>query len=124
MASKSGQPDSNKPAAQSAPARAKAAPAAARPVPAAAQAPGQQAMASNSSFADQEDDYDEEDLEGEHLGNNFLWFNAVPSWMTSMVVHMVALLILALVTFKHVGSPNRAEFVVEKNEEVEEMEDF
>ena len=123
MAIKPGQPDSNKPAAQSAPAQPKAVPLTAELAPAPAQATGQQAMVSQSNFGGEEHDYDEEE-EGDEFSNNFLWFNAVPSWMTSMVVHMVALLILAFLTFTAPGRSQRAELVIDKTEEVEEMEDF
>ena len=40
--------------------------------------------------------HSDNDTEAEH--HSFLWFAAVPSWLTSMVLHIIALLILALLT--------------------------
>lgn len=59
----------------------------------------QQAMAAQARPADEEPEEEEEDLEGEGV-SSFLLFAAVPSWLISMVVHIILLLMLALVSFQ------------------------
>ncbi len=65
-------------------------------------------------------------------GNRFLLFNAVPSWMVSMMIHAVLLMILALMTLPQppegqqivaVADPNRVEEVENlENEEIDPLD--
>ncbi len=57
-------------------------------------------------------------------GSNFLLFNAVPSWLTSMLVHIVLLLILAVMTLPKPNLDRFREIVMGPKEEIEELEDF
>jgi len=85
---------------------------------------GQAGMASSQNTGDE---YDEDDEDGEGpmpAGNTFLMFNAVPSWLTSMLVHIVALLVAAWLTIE---PPDRSEervITVKKDVEVEEIEEW
>ena len=58
----------------------------------------QQAMEAKAAEAEAEE-YDEaEEAEEEAGGHRFLFFTAMPAWLVSMVVHAVAVLIMAMIT--------------------------
>ena len=97
------------------------APNASNPAPA-----GQQAMATKSRQASQDDyDDDEEEYEEEGGSNRFLLFAAVPSWLTSMVFHIIVLLILALIPIAVRTVDNYREITIgDTDKDVEEIEEF
>ncbi|MCA9189914.1 MAG: terpene cyclase/mutase family protein, partial [Planctomycetales bacterium] len=71
-----------------------------------------------------DDETDEDELIESALSHNFLVFTAAPSWLTSIVVHAIALLILALVTYK-INLPNAANMLtVMKSGNEKEVESF
>lgn len=80
----------------------------------------QTAQAANS---DVDDEYDEE---GEMAGgpSNFLMFTAVPSWLTSMLFHIVVLLLAAFLTFAVDDDAFSTATVLKDVEEPEEIEEF
>ena len=59
----------------------------------------QQSTTTQSEVAEQAEAYDDEELQEEGFaeGHRFLFFNAVPSWLVSMVVHVVIVLTMALI---------------------------
>jgi hypothetical protein len=84
---------------------------------------GQQAMAAQAANSD--DEYDEEEEEGGGGGpSNFLMFTAVPSWLTSMLVHIVLLLMFAFLTFTVDGDSFATATVLKDVEEADEIEEF
>ncbi len=54
----------------------------------------------------------------------FILFNAMPSWMVSMVVHTIAIVVLALFTFSTEQGQELVEMIVPPEEEIEEIEEF
>ncbi|HPM82277.1 MAG TPA: hypothetical protein PLF81_16330, partial [Candidatus Anammoximicrobium sp.] len=58
----------------------------------------QQSLEAKAAEAEAEEYDDEEELEEEAVGHRFLFFTAVPAWLVSMVVHAVALLVMAMIT--------------------------
>jgi len=90
-----------------------------RPIPA-----GQQAMAAQSREAAEAHDEDEEEEEYAGGGNSFLMFTAVPSWLTSMLVHIILLLLAAFFTFVVDDGTFRSTVSLRPPEEAEEIEDF
>jgi hypothetical protein len=97
------------------------------PQPATARPSGpvsQQPVAAQAAAA--EDDYNEEEEEGEggYGGNTFLMFTAVPSWLVSMMFHIVVLLMAAFLTFAVNDDAFRNVVVVKEVEEPEEIEEF
>ena len=99
-------------------------PAAAKPAP---KRPASQPAASSSAAAAAEEDVYEDEEAGEELGgggNRFLMFNAVPSWLTSMLVHIVALLVLTLIPVPNTDESVERVITVNKEVEPEEIEEF
>ena len=87
---------------------------------------GKKAMASKSRKG-QEKPADESDVNGEPVqdgGNRFLLFTAAPSWLTSMLVHIVLLLILAILTLPTQAKVYLSELVIgeEDSEQIDEFE--
>jgi hypothetical protein len=82
----------------------------------------------NSSVATAEaeaaqEDADEQDEEYyDHTGTRFLVLNAVPSWLTSMVFHIVVLILLALMSVPTPPPPAERTLEVGRNEEVQDIE--
>jgi hypothetical protein len=66
---------------------------------------------------------DEEQDAGD-TSHRFLLFAAVPSWLVSMVVHAVLLMILALVTLPEKGPLEQIVAIANLNEETEEIQEF
>ncbi len=64
-----------------------------------------------------------EETEG---GGSFLFFTAMPSWLTSTIVHVIVLLVLALMTLPAIHRPERDNELVmsDNNELVEDLEEF
>ena len=101
-------------------------PAAAKPAPAAPQpaaskpAPGKPVPAAAAPAGPPEEEF----IEGG--GGNFLLFNAMPSVLTSMIVHAVGLVILALMVVAIDNKDNISELVMgpDNKEEVEETEEI
>ncbi len=58
----------------------------------------QQSMEAKAAEAEAEEYDEEEELEEEAGGHRFLFFTAMPAWLVSMVVHAVALLVMAMIT--------------------------
>ena len=87
--------------------------------------PEQQSMAAQAADADVLDDDEEEDEEQAPTGRrgHFILLTAMPSWMVSMVVHAVLLIVLALLSF----GPEIEKVVTTLsigNTEEEELEEF
>ncbi len=58
-------------------------------------------------------------------GGSFLLFTAIPSWLTSTIIHIIVLLILALLTLPPITRPTQNELVLgEENDIVESLEEF
>jgi hypothetical protein len=89
-----------------------------RPAPAAKPGQPSKAAAAERSVAA---DVPIEDYSG---GSRFWLFNAVPSWLVSMVVHAVVLLVLAIWTVTIETEDLRKVLTVVKNDEVEEIQEF
>ena len=108
-------PSKPQPGAKPAPAAPK--PAAGRPAP--AQPVGAPVPAAAAPAGDEGDFV-------ESGGGNFLLFNAMPSVLTSMIVHAVGLVILALMFVAIENKDNLSEFVMgpDNKEEVEEIEEI
>ena len=69
------------------------------------------------------DSADDEHLEEEYEGSTLAeYLKQSPAWLTSMVVHMILLLVLALVTFS-VMPDDAQQLVISPNEALEEVED-
>ncbi|MBP88150.1 MAG: hypothetical protein CMJ64_15770 [Planctomycetaceae bacterium] len=83
----------------------------------------QQALADSTIEAAEHDD-DEEYEEVAPAGHRFLLFAAVPSWAISMLVHIVAILVLAFVTFGDDVKKMVNVLSVANATEVEEVEEF
>jgi hypothetical protein len=84
----------------------------------------QQAMAAQAQAAAQSQAAgDEEQPEEAALGSRFLLLNAVPSWLTSMILHVIVLLVMALITFQ-VDKNTSQELVVNDTPVAEEIEEF
>jgi len=141
MADKPVRPGASKPAAKPAvkPAAKPAAkpvakPLASRPAPAkaAAAAPGalrssgeQKALAAKARPVGEAAGGEENEDEGSAHATSFLMFQAVPSWLTSMVVHIIALLVLALLTIDTYKPKFDNELTIgNTEEESEEIEMF
>ncbi len=58
------------------------------------------------------------------LGNRFLMFNAMPSWLVSMVVHTILIIVLALFTFSSDTGQDFINMLAPKEEEIDEVEEF
>ena len=87
-------------------------------------AAGQQSVAAKSrDNADGEEEGEDEEAEHEG-GNNFLLFNAVPSWVTSMIVHIIMLIILAFITLENPFKSALNELIIGEEDVTEEVEDF
>ncbi len=58
--------------------------------------------------------------------SSFLVFTALPSWLTSTLVHIIVLLILALLTLPPIKRPNRENELIlgDNNDVVESLEEF
>jgi hypothetical protein len=78
-------------------------------------------QASDAAEAEANDE-DEEEI-GAGAGSRFLFFNAVPSWAVSMVVHVIILLVLALMYFDQTDAATTV-LNISPPGEVEEVEDF
>ncbi len=93
--------------------------AASRPV-ALGESPAQQAMqtkAQQSSTGDgDKDDWDDEEDSALRV-----WLCQAPSWLTSMVFHMVLILILALIPLGHLYEPNRELTLFPAENETEDL---
>lgn len=86
----------------------------------------QQSMDAQAADAGQAEEYDdEEEYEEIGTGHRFLLFNAVPSWLVSMVVHAVMLLVLALVPV-NANDDQQATIITAgpPSEDMEEIEEF
>ena len=64
-------------------------------------------------------------IDGDEDSGSFLFFTAVPSWLTSVVIHVVILLALTMLTFPEIMREKKKELVIGKTEEaVEDLDDF
>ena len=99
-------------------------PAPAAQVPPQKPAPAQQAVMAAAPASAAGGAEDPEENNG--ATGRFILFNAVPSWMVSMVVHIVLLMILALVTFGPEAEQIIQEFTMgpDTNEDIEKIEEF
>ena len=102
---------------------AQAAPAIARPAPMAAAAPVQQAMSPQVAPTPQNQQQEDEAPAPAH-GNSFMMFTAAPSWLVSMVVHIVALLIMGLITIGIEREKVAQILTIGKEDVVDEVEEF
>lgn len=102
---------------------AAAAPAMARPAPG-QPAPGQQALAAQSQQGQNNQGGGEEEQPEPAQGNRFLMFTAVPSWLVSMVVHIVLLVIMALITVGIDKEKIVQVLTIGKENPTEEVEEF
>jgi hypothetical protein len=84
----------------------------------------QQALEDSSVETAEFDDDEEEYEELPSTGHRFLLFAAVPSWAISMIVHIVAILVLAFVTFGDDIKKVANVLNVASATEVEEVEEF
>jgi len=82
--------------------------------------------AANAQQAQQNQGGEEDEEEYNEGGNSFLLFAAVPSWLVSMLFHIIVLLIAAFLTFTVGGiePPNILQVTPPEEEEVEEIEEF
>ncbi len=61
----------------------------------------------------------------ESRGGSFFFFTAVPSWLTSMILHVVVLLIFAMLTMPSILKERERELIIGNTEqEVDDLEDF
>ncbi|MEX0866482.1 MAG: hypothetical protein WD030_03930, partial [Pirellulales bacterium] len=74
-------------------------------------------VASADAFDDEYDDYEDAPLWQD-------WIRQSPSWLTSMVLHMVLLLSLALIPVDEQRKPDAKELVVDKAELEQPLEEF
>jgi hypothetical protein len=58
----------------------------------------QQSMADRGAQAEHDEDGEEDDEFEEHSGGNRLMFLAMPSWLVSLFVHVVLLVVLGVIT--------------------------
>ncbi len=68
--------------------------------------------------------HEEEALENADPNRRFLWFQAAPAWLVSMLVHVLVLLVLGLVTFADpikIVNVLSANYVSEEGPEIEEF---
>ncbi|MDA1053313.1 MAG: terpene cyclase/mutase family protein [Planctomycetota bacterium] len=86
----------------------------------------EQALAAGSAEALEAEASDEEEAEEEYAapGRRFLLFAAVPSWAISMIVHIIAIMILAFITFSPAVDKVANILNVANASEVEEVEEF
>ncbi len=104
---------------------AKVAPAAGNAPAAGKQAkPQPAAKSANPGEAAGNDDAPEQQEAESGGSHRFLLFAAVPSWLVSMVVHAVLLMILALVTLPEKGPLEQIVAIANLSEETEEIQDF
>jgi hypothetical protein len=82
----------------------------------------QQAMKAKAAEAEEYDE--EEELEEEAGGHRFLFFTAMPAWLVSMVVHAVALLVMAMITVGGNVEQVKAIITAAPGEELQEIEEF
>ena len=62
---------------------------------------------------------------GESRGGSFFFFTAVPSWLTSMILHVVVLLVLAMLTMPSILKDRENELIIGNTErEVTDLENF
>lgn len=52
------------------------------------------------------------------FANSFLWFSALPSWLTSTIVHVIVLLLLALFTIENPFKDKKTELTIGNAEDV------
>ena len=69
-------------------------------------------------------DEDEEYEDYDPRGRGFLWFQAMPSWLISMVVHLVGLFLLATITLPDVRRVSTQLTVSAPDPAVEEVDEF
>jgi len=81
-------------------------------------------MATHSGAEQAPDEDDDDEAEQLLPGTSFLLFNAVPSWLTSMIVHIVLLIVLAFITLRSPLDDALHELYVGDANEMEEIEDF
>lgn len=84
----------------------------------------QQAMEAHAAEAEAEAYDEEEELEEEAVGHRFLFFTAMPAWLVSMIVHAVALLVMAMITVGGNVEQVKAIITAAAGEELEEIEEF
>jgi hypothetical protein len=87
----------------------------------------QQAMEAHAAEAEMEEYEEEGEYEEEYVGggHRFLLFTAMPGWLVSMVVHAVALMVMAILTFSPDLDKVRAVITAAPPaEELEELEEF
>jgi hypothetical protein len=84
----------------------------------------QQAMEATAAEAEAEAYDEEEELEEEAVGHRFLFFTAMPAWLVSMIVHAVALLVMAMITVGGNVDQVKAIITASAGEELEEIEEF
>lgn len=77
-----------------------------------------------SSAEAQEAEGDEEEEEFPVAGRRFLLFAAVPSWAISMLVHIIAILVLALITFPPSDEKEASILNVANADEMDEVADI
>lgn len=82
----------------------------------------QQALEARAAEAEEYDE--DEELEEEVVGHRFLFFTAMPAWLVSMVVHAVALLVMAMITVGGNVEQVKAVITAPPGEELEEIEEF
>jgi hypothetical protein len=79
--------------------------------------------AHDADEAEADDEEEEEEEIGAGLSRRFLFFNAVPSWAVSMVVHVLILLVLALMYFDQSDAATTV-LNISPPGEMEKVEDF
>jgi len=99
-------------------------PAPARPAPRPAARPAPQAAAAQPADAQPQGEAEEEGAEYEGGAGGFLLFTAVPSWLVSMLVHIILLLMMAFFTFKLGTGEEENMLTVQEPVEAEEIEDI
>lgn len=84
----------------------------------------QQAMEAKAAEAEAEAEAYEEEFEDEVVGHRFLFFTAMPAWLISMIVHAVALLVMAMITVGANVDDVRAIITAATTEDLQEIEEF
>jgi hypothetical protein len=81
-------------------------------------------MAAQAARAEMDDEDYEDEEEYAGGGSNFLMFTAVPSWLVSMLFHIVVLLLAAFLTFAVDTDAFRNVVTVQEEPPAEEIEEF
>jgi hypothetical protein len=92
--------------------------------PAAKAKPGDEKPAAPTDASADAAAEDEAEAVADAASRRFLLFAAVPSWLVSMVVHAVLLMILALITLPEKGPLEQIVAIANVSEETEEIQEF